>query len=173
MKSRDKVAWPLKFQVKPAERWQSTWQRLLSDIPETTDTSSMTESIQNNMRTQNNNSTQNNTAELYNAQHRGSVRRPKTATARIRYWGTCSPTCETKVLLVRLTLRLASITVLTHSVPNMKRWSWSWCTICMHKVALNSCFVLIWRDSYDHTDLKCKYFSSENSEFWEIRFNVY
>ena len=43
----------------------------------------------------------------------------------------------------------------------------------MHKVAQNSCFVLISKDLYDHTDLKCKYFSSENSEFWEIRFNVY
>ena len=68
----------VKLQVIPAERWQSTWQRLLSDIPEKTPDGviRVQQNIQQNIPHSNPSHSNN---------HKGSVRRPKTATARIRY----------------------------------------------------------------------------------------
>ena len=88
----------VKLQVIPAERWQSTWQRLLSDIPEKTPDGVIR--VQQNIPQQNIphpnpshsnpshtcNTTRNTTCNTTcNNNHKGSVRRPKTATARIRY----------------------------------------------------------------------------------------
>ncbi|KAL5248572.1 hypothetical protein ACHWQZ_G017674 [Mnemiopsis leidyi] len=66
--------------VRPVERWQSSWQRLLSDIPETGDIGSVDNATRNKTKygVQLNNSNCHPTTG-------GTVRRPKTATARIRY----------------------------------------------------------------------------------------